>query len=172
MWLRWNRMELPMFSLWWTGQEPAEKCWWYISLKSTSLGVFQEAYSSVWDPLCMAFPLRVERRSPFSFPNCQKQVGSSCCCRANLCKTLGSWGQFSPQSEMLKTVCDLLGKCPCYQGIWYLSQIAHMWETELNSQESVQTVEIFRWKVLQNCKLLYLIIELLRLSPLEPGGFH
>lgn len=170
MWLRWNRMEFPMFSLWWTGQEPAGKCWWYISLKSTFLGVFQEAYSSVWGPLCTAFPWRVERRSLFS-KLLEGKLGAHAAAEPNFAKHWAPGVSFHPSQKCSK-LSMTPWECPCYQGIWYLSEIAHMWETELNSQESVQTVEIFRWKILQDCKLLYLIIELLRLSPLEPGGFH
>lgn len=85
-------------------------------------------------------------------------------------RRLGS--TLTPVRSAPDSVCDLLGTCPCYQGIQYLSEIPHLWETELNSQESVQTDEIFRWKILQNCELLYLIIELLRVCPLKPRGIH
>lgn len=66
---------------------------------------------------------------------------------------------------MLKTVCDLLGKCPCYQGIWYLSEIAHMWETELNSQETVQTV-----KILEGSAELQIIVFNHRALETQPFG--
>lgn len=131
----------------------------------------KEAYSSVWDLLSTAFSERAEKGSLFSkLPKARRDVSFSPSAHTAMERTCPEHWAPGHNSHPSAQNSDLPGRCPYYQGIQYLSEIAHLWETELNSQESVQTAKVFRWKLLQNCKLLYLTIELLRLCPLKPRG--
>lgn len=124
-----RRIELTMFSLWWTGQEPAGKCWRYISLKFTSLGVFQEAYSSVWDPLCMAFPLRVERRSLFSFPNCQKASWELMLLQSQPLQNTGLLGSVFTPVRIAQSCLWPLGKVSLLPGyLVFIRNSSHVWD--------------------------------------------